>query len=225
MKPEDCKTAAAPPGDSSISARQYLGGGPSAEVWRAWVSVSGRHLTWMPFPPSVAFSFSQSAFPRWGGQLQPGSRPVASQERCYTQADVFSMQNRVMGPGSGVSGLMLRAVASSVLWAGCLTRQMCSCRCSLSLCWAFQVFPIWSSTDPQLQWGYWNNGVEWRNTRALQEYSPLPSEPFTQGSRTQSMIKRLMSPPSRTYCPGATSALAQQPPPRAWPFWSLWVRK
>lgn len=143
------------PGDGSIWAHWYLGGGPSVEIWGAGVSVSCYDLAWMPFALSIVSSFSQSPLPparrtatAWqqtgglsGERLHPGW--------CLLVANRRKMQNRVMGPGSGVRGLMLKAVVSRILWAGYLTRQMCSCGCSLSFCCVLhQVFPIWSRSRP-----------------------------------------------------------------------------
>lgn len=84
---------------------------------------------------------------------------------------------------------MLRAVASGILWAGCLTRQMCPCCCSPSLCWVLhQVFPIWSRTRPAAAVRLLKQGRRVKEHQGLVGYSPLPTEPFTQGSLTQSTL-------------------------------------
>lgn len=83
----------------------------------------------LPFALSVFSFISQScSLAGTGGlsgeRLHPGW--------CVLTAKRRKMQNRDLGPGSGVGVLMPRAAVSRILWAGYLAQQ-CSCCCSHSL--------------------------------------------------------------------------------------------
>lgn len=93
----------------------------------------------------AATSRQQTGSPSGGGRSCWGWHLLTANGR--------KVQNRVMGAGSGVTGLMLEAVVSRTLWAGCLTRQMCPCCWSLVLCWV--LHPAGAGRDPLwlLKWG------------------------------------------------------------------------
>lgn len=155
MKPEDCKATAVSPGESSIFGRGPLSGHlESLDFWAA-VSSFGCPLLCQLFPSTWSLA-------AWQGL-------VASQERGYTQADAVltakrrKMQNRDLGSGSGVGGLMPRAAVSRILWAGYLAQQ-CSCCCSLSLLGvassiSYQVQEGTQSCSKALEYGCWVKGL------------------------------------------------------------------
>lgn len=153
--------------------------GGSGFLWAAM------DLKWIPFALSVVFSSSQCPLPRRGEQLQLGSRRVASQERGYAQADVFSLQTEgKYNTGYWDLALQSEAWCWEQLRAGfwTQTRQMRSCCCSLFLCWVLHwPFSFGPGPDPQLQRGYCNKGVESRNTRDPYRYSPLSTDRALQG--------------------------------------------